>query len=222
MACAARHGSSATSASSTSSPTDAKRSGTRAMQRAELLLLGVSHKTAPVALRERLALTDAQADALLSELVAPRGDPRGRRDLDVQPHRDLPRRRRPGRRPRARCSACLAPARGHPPDRARRRRLLAAQLRRRAPPVPRRRRPRVDGRRRGRGPGPGQARLRASRWRAGTTGPLTNRLFTRRAAAPASACAPRPRSARARASRLDRRRRRWRARPSATSPTATS
>ena len=35
-----------------------------------------------------------------------------------------------------------------------------AQLRRRAPPLPRRRRPGVDDRRRGRGPGPGQARLR--------------------------------------------------------------
>ena len=39
--------------------------------------------------------------------------------------------------------------------------LLAAQLRRRAPPLPRDRGPRVDDRRRGRGPGPGQARLRA-------------------------------------------------------------
>ncbi|HEV2770845.1 MAG TPA: glutamyl-tRNA reductase [Solirubrobacteraceae bacterium] len=35
----------------------------------ELLALGVSHKTAPVALRERLALMDRQADALVRELV---------------------------------------------------------------------------------------------------------------------------------------------------------
>lgn len=35
----------------------------------ELLALGISHKTAPVALRERLALTDAEASALVSDLV---------------------------------------------------------------------------------------------------------------------------------------------------------
>jgi glutamyl-tRNA reductase len=36
----------------------------------ELLLLGVSHKTAPVALRERLALTTAEAERFLREVVA--------------------------------------------------------------------------------------------------------------------------------------------------------
>ncbi|MDQ3768292.1 MAG: glutamyl-tRNA reductase [Actinomycetota bacterium] len=36
----------------------------------ELLALGVSHHTAPVALRERLALVDSQAVALLNDLVA--------------------------------------------------------------------------------------------------------------------------------------------------------
>ena len=35
----------------------------------ELLLLGVSHKTAPVALRERLALTNAEAERFLRDLV---------------------------------------------------------------------------------------------------------------------------------------------------------
>src|SRR5204863_808177 len=35
----------------------------------ELLAVGVSHKTAAVALRERLALPDARAEALLRELV---------------------------------------------------------------------------------------------------------------------------------------------------------
>jgi glutamyl-tRNA reductase len=39
----------------------------------ELLALGVSHKTAPLALRERLALTEGQATGVLSELRA--GDP---------------------------------------------------------------------------------------------------------------------------------------------------
>ena len=37
---------------------------------AELLLLGISHKTAPVALRERVAIANAQAEAFLQELVA--------------------------------------------------------------------------------------------------------------------------------------------------------
>jgi len=36
----------------------------------ELLALGISHKTAPVALRERLALTETEAVALLEDLVA--------------------------------------------------------------------------------------------------------------------------------------------------------
>jgi glutamyl-tRNA reductase len=36
----------------------------------ELLALGASHKTAPLALRERIALTDTSAEALLAELVA--------------------------------------------------------------------------------------------------------------------------------------------------------
>jgi glutamyl-tRNA reductase len=36
----------------------------------ELIALGTSHKTAPLALRERLALTDGAAEALLGELVA--------------------------------------------------------------------------------------------------------------------------------------------------------
>jgi len=36
----------------------------------EVLLLGISHKTAPVAVRERLAFTDAQLPAFLQELVA--------------------------------------------------------------------------------------------------------------------------------------------------------
>ncbi|HWI73522.1 MAG TPA: glutamyl-tRNA reductase, partial [Baekduia sp.] len=36
---------------------------------AELLCLGISHKTAPVAVRERLALTNTEAQALCRELV---------------------------------------------------------------------------------------------------------------------------------------------------------
>jgi glutamyl-tRNA reductase len=36
----------------------------------ELLVLGISHKTAPVGVRERLALTDGQTERLLHELIA--------------------------------------------------------------------------------------------------------------------------------------------------------
>ena len=39
----------------------------------ELIALGASHKTAPLALRERIALTDGAAEALLGELVATGG-----------------------------------------------------------------------------------------------------------------------------------------------------
>ncbi len=51
-------------------------------------------------------------------------------------------------------------ARADPPDRAAAGRLLAAQLRRRAAPLPRDERPGLDDRRRDRGPGPGAPRLR--------------------------------------------------------------
>ena len=46
----------------------ARAGGRRAMS--ELLALGISHKSAPVALRERLAFSDGQADRLVRELVA--------------------------------------------------------------------------------------------------------------------------------------------------------
>ncbi len=62
----------------------------------ELLALGASHKTAPLAVRERLALLDGQVEPFLQELVAHPDVSRGRRGLDLQPHRALRRRRRPG------------------------------------------------------------------------------------------------------------------------------
>ena len=106
----------------------------------ELLALGISHKTAPVEVRERLALTEREAERLLRELTAHDEITRGRRDLDVQPHRGLPRRRRPGRRPRPSASTRSPPAPGSGPTELAARRLHAAQLRRRAPALPRRER----------------------------------------------------------------------------------
>ena len=125
----------------------------------ELLALGISHKTAPVALRERLAFTEREADEFARARDRDARGARGGRDLDVQPHRGLPRRRRPGGR-RVRRARPARPPRAHPPDGAGRGDLLAAQLRRRAPPLPRDRGPRVDDRRRGRDPGAGASRPR--------------------------------------------------------------
>ena len=103
----------------------------------ELLVLGISHNTAPVALRERLALTERAADALHDRARRARGDRRGGRHLDVQPHRDLPGDR--GSRARGgRAAGPARPAGRHPADRARPGRLLAAQLRCGAPALPRR------------------------------------------------------------------------------------
>ena len=84
------------------------RGGERLM--AELLALGVSHKTAPLDLRERLSLTEGRAVGALRELTAAERDPRGGGDLDLQPHRALPGRLRPGRGRVDRRSAC-SPAR---------------------------------------------------------------------------------------------------------------
>ena len=62
-----------------------------------LLALGVSHRTAPLELRERLALTEGRAAGVLSGLVSRGADHRGGGDLDLQPDRALSGRRRHGR-----------------------------------------------------------------------------------------------------------------------------
>ena len=142
----------------------------------ELLALGISHKTAPVALRERLAFTETRRaqfaklrrlesaevrEAVVistcnrTEVYLVVGDP-VRAEADVL--------------------GAARPARRHPPDGARRGDLLAAQLRRRAPALPRHRGARVDDL--------GEAEIQGQVKRAyeaaiaaGTTGPLSNRLF---------------------------------------------
>ena len=125
----------------------------------ELLALGISHKTAPLELRERVALTEGRAAGVLRELVeAPEVHEAAaistcnRTELYmVAPDRSRPSRWRWGARPRG----------GDPPDGAGRPPLLAAGGRRRRPPVPGDRGAGLDDHRRGRGPGPGEARLRA-------------------------------------------------------------
>ena len=95
----------------------------------ELLALGASHKTAPLALREKLALPEGRAARVLGELVGPRGDPRGGGDLHLQPHRALPGRRRPGRgrERRARRSCRARPASARPSCSARSTRCAARE-----------------------------------------------------------------------------------------------
>ena len=125
----------------------------------ELLLLGTSHKTAPLAVRERIALPEGARSGSCASCW-PHPEIReavvlstcNRTELYVVV-------RDPVEAETARARHARPPGRP-PPDRADRGHLLAAQLRRRAPPLPRDERAGVDDRRRGRGPGPGQARLR--------------------------------------------------------------
>ena len=99
----------------------------------KLTLAGVSHHRAPIELRERVAL-DLDACRALAQLPAARR--RGRRALDVQPHRALPRPRgaRRGRGGRGAHRAGRRPGR-----RPRRRALPAAGRGGGAAPLPRRR-----------------------------------------------------------------------------------
>ena len=67
-----------------------------------LLMLGLSHKTAPVEQREKASLTQGEARLLLRDLLAGGQRHRGRRAVHLQPHRDLRGRPGPGRSPRTR------------------------------------------------------------------------------------------------------------------------
>ena len=128
----------------------------------ELLALGISHKTAPVALRERLAFTEPEAQRVRHGRLTATAEVReavvistcNRTEVYLVVGEPVRLQGRGGRAGPAR------PPRRHPPDRARRGDLLAAQLRRRAPALPGDRGPGVDDRRRGGDPGPGQARAR--------------------------------------------------------------
>ena len=127
----------------------------------ELLALGISHKTAPVAMRERARAGEQGGRAPAARARPPHDEVHeavaistcNRTEVYLVASDPV----------QAEADAAGAPGqpRRDPPDRARPRRLHAAQLRRRAPALPRRERPRVDDRRRERGAGPGPARLRA-------------------------------------------------------------
>ncbi len=125
----------------------------------ELLAIGVSHKTAPVEVRERLALPERAAAEFLRDL-------RGAADIQEAVAISTCNRTElylvVGDPVEAESTVLtmLASQAGIRPTGAGRGDLLAPQLRCRAASVPRHRRPGLDDRRRGRDPGPGQARLR--------------------------------------------------------------
>ena len=81
----------------------------------ELLALGASHKTAPLALRERIALTEGGAEPLLRELTEHPAIDEAVVALDLQPHRAVPGGRQPGRGRVGRAGAA-GPARRHAAD----------------------------------------------------------------------------------------------------------
>ena len=191
------------------------RGGERLM--CELLALGVSHKTAPLDLRERLSLTEGRAVGALRELTAVDGiheaaaiSTCNRTELYLVVSDPVEAESTAlgvlTRQAEIRPTELL----GH---------LYSLRARRgRPPPLPGHRRARLDDRRRGRDPGPGQARLRAGagrgRHRADPQPPLPRRARRRR---------PGPRGDRGsarRASRSPRSRSSWRGARSATSASA--
>ena len=109
-----------------------------------VLVVGISHKTAPVSVLERVALDSDGRDQAAPRGLRPRARHRGDRALDLQPHRGLHRRRPVPRQRRGdladarRAGRPVAGGRALPP-------LRALRRRRRLAPVPRRRRPRLDG-----------------------------------------------------------------------------
>ncbi len=125
----------------------------------ELLAIGISHKTAPVEVRERLALPEARAGEFLRDLRGSCRRPRGGGDLHLQPHRAVPGRRRPGRG-REHGAGDARQSGRNPSHGAGGGDLLPPQLRGRPAPLSRHRGSGVDDRGRGGDPGSGQARLR--------------------------------------------------------------
>ena len=122
----------------------------------ELICIGLSHRTAPLAVRERLALPEAAADRAAAAAGA--GSHRGAAHLHLQPGGAVPAARRPAasaqRAPRGAAAAWAAPeALDH---------LYEHQGRGGAgAPVPRGLQPGLHGAGRGADPRPGEGRLRA-------------------------------------------------------------
>ena len=141
-----------------------------------LFAVGLSHRTAPVELRERVDFARGGVDAALAALAA-RGV--GPRDRSCSRPATAPRSTRPATRtrPRTGIGRFFSEYHGVAHDADRRASLRPARRRRRAAPVPRRRRPRFARRRRAADPRPGQGGLHASPATGSYTGALHNRLF---------------------------------------------
>ncbi len=127
-----------------------------------LFLLGVSHRTAPVELRERLDFSSRDVGAAVRRWPRARRPREAVRAVDLQPLGDLRRQRRsaagarrdrrvPGQLPRAAGRGVRAAP------------LRAVGRRRDAAPVPRGGRPRFAGRRRAADPRPGEGRVPGGR-----------------------------------------------------------
>ena len=160
-----------------------------------LLLVGISHRTAPVELRERVDFQARGLDGGARALGARGVDARSGRALDLQPRRALRRvRRRRRRRARDLVDVRQRVPRRRPATRSQPHVYELVGSRRRAAPVPRRRRPRLARRRRAADSRPGQGRAHGRRRRARPSGPCSTGCSTRRSPS-ASACAPKPASA---------------------------
>ena len=133
--------------------------GERAMN--ELLGIGISHKTAPVELRERVALPEGRAveRAARAGLDRRRSTRRSRSRPATAPSSTWWSATTSRRRPRRSESSRARPTSAPPSSSSH---LYSLRnVRRRPPPLPGHRRPRRDDRRRGGDPGPGEARVRA-------------------------------------------------------------
>ena len=142
-----------------------------------LFLVGISHRTAPVELRERLDFQARGVDRALTRAGARRGSTREAVVLSTCNRAEL----YVGvRRPRGDARDLVALRQRVPRHRSADSR--AARLRRRrprvgAPSLPRRRRPRFAGRRRAADSRTGQGSAHGRRATAHTVGPVLNRLF---------------------------------------------
>ena len=137
---------------------DAKSAG-EARPAMSVLVVGLSHRSAPVELLERAAVGADEIPKLLDEMLQRQPRHRGDDAVDLQPHRGLRGRRRLPRRPRRRLRRAR-PARRAAAARAHRAPLRALRGLGRAAPVRRRRRAGLDGDRRGADPRPAARRLR--------------------------------------------------------------
>ena len=145
----------------------------------ELFVVGISWRTAPVAVREKLAFREEELPGTLRALTGDAAGRRGAADLDVQPRRGLRRRASPARTPTG--PVRRVPRRAARPQAGggRRRALRPPRQRGGAPRVPRRERARLARRSARRRSSASSRRRTASPGGAGTSGPVLGRCLER-------------------------------------------